>query len=115
MQLPAPVELPARQYTTPNGSVVAVPAMTVSKLILHIFDDVERKFCSVRFAGFPVPLTLWSGADYDAAGDYTQADVENRVLELLGSDPTAALEKLRPAPTFHPRPERAARPARPTT
>lgn len=30
------------------------------------------------------PLILWSGKDYDNVGDYTQAQAEDRVLELLG-------------------------------
>jgi hypothetical protein len=41
-----------------------------------------------------MPLVLWSGADYDVAGDYTQAQVEARVLELLGNEPAKALENL---------------------
>jgi len=32
------------------------------------------------------PLTLWSGEEYDNIGDYTQAQAEDRVLELLGSN-----------------------------
>lgn len=30
------------------------------------------------------PLVLWSGEEYDNIGDYTQAQAEHRVLELLG-------------------------------
>lgn len=32
----------------------------------------------------PRPVLLWEGDAYDAAGDYTQAQVESRVLEVLG-------------------------------
>lgn len=32
-----------------------------------------------------VDLTLWDGDAYDAIGDWTQADAETRVLELLKS------------------------------
>lgn len=35
----------------------------------------------------PVPprhILLWVNDDYDAAGDYTQAQVEARVLEVFG-------------------------------
>jgi hypothetical protein len=42
----------------------------------------------------PRPLVLWTGQAYDAAGDYTQAMVEARVLELLGNDPSATLSSL---------------------
>lgn len=31
-----------------------------------------------------IALVLWQGDEYDAIGDYTQEQVESRVLELLG-------------------------------
>lgn len=40
------------------------------------------------------PLTLWSGADYDTIGDYTQNQAEQKVLELLGNDKQQALVDL---------------------
>lgn len=40
------------------------------------------------------PLLLWSGPDYDSIGDYTQAQAETRVLELLGEDKAQAIEGL---------------------
>lgn len=39
------------------------------------------------------PLTLWSNEEYDAIGDWTQAQAESRVLELLGSDIKTGLEQ----------------------
>lgn len=47
-----------------------------------------------RISPCPFPLVLWQGADYDAAGDYTQAQVEARVLDLLGPEPKVVLEGL---------------------
>ena len=29
------------------------------------------------------PIVLWSGADYDAAGQWTDADVEAKLIELF--------------------------------
>lgn len=40
------------------------------------------------------PLLLWSEADYDSIGDYTQAQAESRVLELLGSDQQQSITAL---------------------
>jgi hypothetical protein len=40
---------------------------------------------------------LWSGSDYDTAGDYTQAQLEARVLEVLGNDPANVLKTLVPS------------------
>jgi hypothetical protein len=66
----------------------------LSSLDITIMDSSRRKSCIARIHPCPFPLTLWSGAAYDAAGDYTQAQVEARVLELLGSDLKAGLEGL---------------------
>jgi hypothetical protein len=43
---------------------------------------------------FMQTLTLWENESYDVAGDYTQAQVEARILELLGDDPKSVLETL---------------------
>jgi hypothetical protein len=39
-------------------------------------------------------LLLWSGDAYDAAGDYTQDQAEDRLREVLGADPAAVLQGL---------------------
>jgi hypothetical protein len=57
-------------------------------------DNASRKWCAAQIAPCPQPLALWEGDAYDAAGDYTQAQVEARVLEVLGSDLRAGLEAL---------------------
>lgn len=40
------------------------------------------------------PLTLWDGDAYKTIGDWTQAQAEARVMELLGTNPAAVLAKL---------------------
>lgn len=111
MQLPTPVQIPAQQFTTPGGNVVNLPAITLSQLRMQISDDVQYKLCNVFFRDLRGGMTLWSGEEYDAAGDYTQADIENRILELLGSDPAAKLAEIR-LPTFSaPRPVNQNQPA----
>jgi hypothetical protein len=42
----------------------------------------------------PHPIILWEGDAYDIAGDYTQAQVEARVLAVLGKNIKAGLERL---------------------
>jgi hypothetical protein len=64
-------------------------------LQLVITDIVYRKLVLCRIEGYSRPLILWRGQAYDVAGDYTQADIENRVLELLGNDPAASLDTLK--------------------
>jgi hypothetical protein len=61
----------------------------------------------VVYAMLP-PLTrrvmLWQGAAYDAAGDYTQAQAEARLMQVLGSNPAALLSEPVPVPAPTPLP-----------
>ena len=79
-----------------DGSFKTLPPITLSSLKLLILDDVNKKTCSVRITPFPKPLLLWSGENYDTIGDYTQEQLENRVLEVLGNDPASVLKTLVP-------------------
>lgn len=60
---------------------------------LALLDVVSQR---VVYAMLP-PLTrrvvLWQGDAYDAAGDYTQAQAEARLMEALGDDPASALSE----------------------
>lgn len=79
-----------------NGSLKNLPSISLNSLDFIILDDVKNKTCSVRINPFPVPLVLWSGDSYDTAGDYTQAALEARLLEVLGNDPPSVLKGLVP-------------------
>ena len=89
---PPTIHRPARDGQ-PAQERVQKP-IVLSKLDVTTIDNSERKSCVARIAPCPFPLTLWEGEDYDKAGDYTQSDVEARVLELLGKDIKAGLEAL---------------------
>jgi hypothetical protein len=94
MNLPSPVTIQPPSITRRDGEVRVQKPITLNALDVTIMDSSRRKSCIARIHPCPFPLTLWSGAAYDAAGDYTQAQVEARVLELLGSDLKAGLEGL---------------------
>jgi hypothetical protein len=96
MNLNEPIIVNADPIRKRDGSLKTLPPITLNELKLLILDDVNKKTCSVRITPFPKPLLLWSGAEYDAAGDYTQAQLEARVLEVLGSDPASVLKTLVP-------------------
>jgi len=85
MNLPNPVQL-----TIPGNNRLH----TFAELPLTLIDEERLKRVQARLRTFPRLLTLWEGAAYDAAGDYTQAQAEARVLELLGPDIKAGLERL---------------------
>ena len=77
-------------------SPITVPINTVvfSSLNYVIQDDQQKQIVQVKFNGIPRPLTVWSGADYVAAGDYTQAHLDDAITAILGSNPAAVLETL---------------------
>jgi len=99
MNLPAPVTIQPPTITRSTGEVRVQKPITLTELDITIIDNAKRKSVVAQIRPCPRPLVLWEKAAYDAAGDYTQAQVEARVLELLGSDPKAVLEALfvRPA------------------
>jgi hypothetical protein len=94
MNLPAPVTITPPSFTRSTGEVRTFQPITLTELDITITDNAKRKSCVAQVRPCPHPIILWEGAAYDAAGDYTQAQVEARVLELLGSDVKAGLEAL---------------------
>jgi len=108
MNLVSPVTINRPGYTRRHDQVVVPPTpVTGDKLGIVIVDDVVRKMVHARisfvreirgadqsFMMFPKALELWKNEAYDAAGDYTQQMVEDRILEILGPDIKAGLESL---------------------
>jgi hypothetical protein len=94
MNLSSPVTIQPPSITRKSGEVRSFKPITLNSLDITIIDSSTLKSCVARIMPCPFPLTLWAGDAYDAAGDYTQAQIEARVLELLGSDLKAGLESL---------------------
>lgn len=94
MNLPAPVTIQPPTITRANGEVRVQKPITLTELDVTVIDNAVRKSCVAHIRPCPYPLVLWEKEAYDAAGDYTQAQVEARVLEVLGSDIKAGLERL---------------------
>lgn len=94
MILPSPVSVQPPSFTRKNGEVRTFNPFTVAELDITITDNPKRKLCTVQIARFRRPITLWEGSAYDVAGDYTQAQVEARILEVLGPNIKAGLEAL---------------------
>jgi len=99
MKLQTPVTVqPPTIYRPARGNEPAQERVqkpiVLTELDVTTVDSEKRKLTTARIHPFHKQLTLWEGAAYDAAGDYTQTDVEARVLELLGTDIKAGLEAL---------------------
>lgn len=94
MNLSAPVTIQPPPIVRGTGEVRVQRPITLKELDVTIIDNAKRKSVVAQIRPCPRPLILWEKATYDAAGDYTQAQAEARVLELLGSDIKAGLERL---------------------
>lgn len=85
MILPSPVTVRTPNFAGPRA---------ISELHVSFLDvPAIRRVTAMLLPGHR-PLVLWEGDAYDDAGDYTQAQVEARVLEVLGPDIQAGLEAL---------------------
>jgi hypothetical protein len=94
MQLPSPVTIQPPTIIRKTGEQRVQKPITVSELDVTLIDNAKRKHCEARVRPCPYSLVLWTGAAYDEAGDYTQAEAEERILELLGANVKAGLERL---------------------
>lgn len=99
MNLSQPITVQPPAVTRKGGEVVTLPPITLTELDVTLIDNSKRKSCVASIRPCPYPLVLWERGAYDAAGDYTQSQAEARVLELLGEDIKASLEKLFVPPT----------------
>jgi hypothetical protein len=74
---------------------------TRTRFPLVLIDAEHQRLVTAILPPSTNRITLWAGDAYDAAGDYTQAQAEARVIEVLGSDPAALLSApvSTPAPT----------------
>lgn len=84
MILDSPVTL-----TRINGDTV-----TIDRLSLVFHDYHERRLVRAILGPHCRDVVLWEGDEYDAAGDWTQAAAEARIMELLGPDIETALQSL---------------------
>lgn len=94
MNLASPITITPPSFTRSNGEVRTFNPITLTELDITIIDNAKRKSVVAQIRPVPRPLVLWENEAYTTAGDYTQAQVEAKVTELLGNDPKSALEAL---------------------
>jgi hypothetical protein len=57
----------------------SITTLTVQRMV----DLPAKKEVKVFVKELTEPVVLWSGADYDAVGQWTDADVEAKLIELF--------------------------------
>jgi hypothetical protein len=58
----------------------------MNSIYFMIEDNPYAHYVRIFIKGFVKPLTLWKNEEYFLIGDYTQKQVEDRILELLSPD-----------------------------
>jgi hypothetical protein len=94
MKLKRPVTITPSPIKLPNGSLKTLPTLVFDELDVTIIDNAKDKTVEAKFSVFPYTMVLWSGSFYDRIGDYTQKQVENKILETIGSNPAVVLKRL---------------------
>lgn len=92
MNFPITIVPPPR--TKADGTLIHYPQITINELDITILDNPKKKTVYVQIKPFPLPLLIWQNEEYDNAGDYTQNQLENKLLEILGNDPITILQTL---------------------
>ena len=66
----------------------------INTLDIAVLDRPNIKHVTAKIHPLARSLVLWRGQQYDEVGDYTQAQIESRILELLGDDLQKGLQDL---------------------
>ena len=82
------------ELATPVTLTIAGEELVLDTLAPVFIDDSARKLVLARLHPVLRPLMLWRGANYDEIGDWTQAQAESKILELLGDNQQETLQAL---------------------
>lgn len=84
-------------YSDQTGKVITPePVVLEGDLDITYADQPKHKLVRASITRIPTPIILWQNEEYDAAGDWTQAQAEERLLSKLGPDPQSTLQSLFP-------------------
>jgi hypothetical protein len=94
IKLTSPITINVPSIKKSDGSTKEFAPVVLNEIDFIVSYDNSRKFASAIIKGVNRNITLWSGDDYDKAGQFTDTDVDARVSEILGSDPAKSIEAL---------------------
>jgi hypothetical protein len=81
--------------TLPTNITLYVKTINIPKNPRVVFvDDGTRVGARIENLN---AIILWQGNDYQSIGDWTQAQAESRLMEVLGNDPATVLQSAIPA------------------
>jgi len=94
IKLKSPITINVPSIKKSDGSTKEFSPVVLNEIDFIVTYDNSRKFASAIIKGVNRNITLWSGDDYDKAGQFTDKDVDARVSEILGNDPAKSIEAL---------------------
>jgi hypothetical protein len=94
MILPNTITIQPPPYSDNSGRVIHPPEVHLNELNFVFTDNPLYKRISAQIISLPVSLTIWSGSDYDLIGDWTKSQAEQKILTLLGDNPSAYIRSL---------------------
>lgn len=83
-------------YSDNNGKVINPEPLLLKNLNVTYIDEPFSKRYYARIEGFPTSVFLYINGDYDSLGAINKTIGENKLKEILGTDPAKTLRSLFP-------------------
>jgi hypothetical protein len=83
-------------YSDNTGKVITPNLITLDSIDLVIIDNTKNKTVIAQILPISITTVIWKGADYDLIGDWTKSQVEKKLEELMGDNPSKFLRSLYP-------------------
>jgi hypothetical protein len=97
MKLPHKITVIPPPFSDNAGEVTQPDPIITDELNVVFNIEPKRQSVTVSIEQFPLPITLYSGPSYDQLGGFwNQSVLENRLLQLLGDNPSGVLRALFP-------------------
>lgn len=97
MKLPQKINVVPPPFSDNAGKVTHPDPIVTDELNLVFNIEPSNQSISVAIQNFPLPIYLYSGPSYaELNGFWNQSVLENRLLQILGDNPSAVLRSLFP-------------------
>jgi hypothetical protein len=97
MKLAQKINVVPPPFSDNAGKVTSPEAIATDTLDLTFSIEPEAQRITVNIQHFPLPITLYGGPSYEELnGLWNQSTLENRLLQILGDNPSAVLRSLFP-------------------
>lgn len=96
MNLDHEITIQPPPFTDHNGKLVGPKPLVFNSLNVSYIDNPSSKTVFAHIQNIPNRILLLNPIEYEAFGDYTQNQIENKLREKLGENITSTLRSLFP-------------------